>query len=215
MPSSWLSNLRSHANFCGVEFWASVFDPELAWSACSYLQGIKIASGDLTYDALVAEAAKVSAKCKYPLAISTGAATEEEISHALDVAHSHNPYQLILFHCNSTYPAEQEAMNLRAGLIFRDRVDAIGLSDHTLDSVSCCMAVGVGYTYFEKHFRGYQVENTPDAPISLMPNEFRNLITDIGRAETILGDGRKRVFAGEIGERKWARRGEDGLRPRM
>jgi len=70
----------------------------------------KIASGDLTYDALIAAAAGTGA----PLVISTGMATLEEVRHAIEVARTAGAGGLGVLHCVSAYPTPVHDENLRA-----------------------------------------------------------------------------------------------------
>ena len=213
-PTTFLSRCLSQANQVGVKLWASIFHPSLIQPNVAYLQGLKVASGDITYYPLLEEMAYWSNKARIPLAISTGAATTAEIVQALQVIEKHDPYELILFHCVSAYPSQETDMNLRSGTSLRRAVDAIGLSDHTLFSNAAELAVALEYTYFEKHFRTAGVDkSSPDYLVSASPERFRSYIKNIRDAEVILGSYEKRVFPSEVKERVMARRGSDFLRP--
>src|SRR3990167_2408430 len=167
-PISWLSAMKAHANRCGVKLWASIFDPEIIDQCAMYLDGIKVASGDLTYGPLLKAMADASARYRIPLALSTGAATEKEIADALYIV-------------KRNYAA--------------------------------ALAVGMGYTHFEKHFHGWGAEDTPDRSVSIGQDDFKKYIDGINYANAIVGEKRKRVHPSEIGERTMARRWKDGLRP--
>ena len=212
-PISWLSAMKAHANRCGVKLWASIFDPEIIDQCAMYLDGIKVASGDLTYGPLLKAMADASARYRIPLALSTGAATEEEIADALYIVERNAPYEIILFHCVSAYPAQDFAINLAGGTVFSNSVDEIGFSDHTKGNYAAALAVGMGYTHFEKHFHGWGAEDTPDRSVSIGQDDFKKYIDGINYANAIVGEKRKRVHPSEIGERTMARRWKDGLRP--
>ena len=64
------------------------------------VDAFKIASGDLTWDALIARCASTGR----PLIISTGLATLAEAAHAVDVARRHGAERVALLHCVSAYP---------------------------------------------------------------------------------------------------------------
>ena len=212
-----LQTCRSLVNARGMQLWASVFDANILYKASEFLQGIKIASGDITNYPLLQAASKVSTRRSIPMAISTGAATFEEIQIALtEIYGVGNPPALILFHCVSSYPADPISLNLLSGLLFRDDVDVIGFSDHTMTSEAAKLAVAMGYTYFEKHFHAWETpENSPDRVVSVSPEEFRNYVDDLKRAKQIIGYATKRVSPSEVKERNFARRGADGLRPKV
>jgi len=213
----WLVTCRSFVNSNGMKFWASVFDANILYKASEFLQGIKIASGDLTNYPLIRAAAKVSNRRGIPLAISTGAATYEEIRASLAEINSFGPaYQLILFHCVSAYPADPLDINLLSGIIHKNNpeVDTLGFSDHTMTSEAAKLALAMGYNYFEKHFHAWGTpDESPDRVVSVSPEAFRDYVYDLRRAEKIIGEPVKRVMPSEVGERRYARRGDDGLRP--
>ncbi len=209
----WLSGLRKEAHENGVKFWASVFHPDLLPYAMPYLDGIKIASGDLTYIDLIKQASELSNRYEIPLAISTGAATFAEVETAVNWAKAYYPPTFYLFHCVSAYPANDVTMNLRGGLMFT-KCDILGLSDHTLAFTASIIAVGMGYSIFEKHFRLTDTpETSPDFGHALNPTQFGDYVRALKQAEEIVGNGEKVPSYCEIDERVWARRGKDGLRP--
>ncbi len=74
------------------------------------VDAFKVASGDLTWDALIERVAR-SGK---PLIISTGMATLAEVAHALATARLAGATQIVLLHCVSAYPNPRGAENLKA-----------------------------------------------------------------------------------------------------
>jgi N,N'-diacetyllegionaminate synthase len=87
----------------------------LSLDAVSLLERInvdayKIASGDLTWDQLIARCAATGK----PVVISTGMATLDEVAHGVDVVRRAGGRQLALLHCVSAYPVPAAARNLRA-----------------------------------------------------------------------------------------------------
>jgi len=203
----WLSGLDKS------RLWASVFDPESAREAASYVSVLKIASGDITNEKLI----KAVSNIGLPVAISTGAATVPEVFQAIKWAREGGAKKIILFQCVSAYPARPEDYNLRAILPFKKHVESIGLSDHTTSPEAAMLARALGYQYFEHHFR-FQEEWSEDpppdwGPFAFTPKEFKEYSSALMRAEEILGDGVKRPMPAERKERLYARRGKDGLRP--
>lgn len=213
LPLEWLPDLQKMAHRFGIELWASIFSEDLIDPALLYVDGIKVASGDLTNESLVRAMANASGRVQIPLAVSTGAATYDEIENALEwVGEAH---LVILFHCVSSYPTDPLTLNLRSGLTFakNKRVHSLGFSDHTLTSEAACLAVALGYSYFEKHFAAEGSWATPDTVVSASLEKLHQYVTDINKSSYIIGSIHKSVEAGEQSERIWARRGKDGLRP--
>ena len=213
-PIDVLPDAHAMAIHVGVKLWATVFSPSLLDAIpLTYLDGIKVASGDLTYTELLKAMAKKSALHKIPLAISIGAANAQEIREAITTARLFDVHSLVMFYCVSSYPAPLESMNLASGMIFRDQVDAVGFSDHTLGCGAAVVATCLGYTYFEKHFAGWDSEVTPDTSVSMNPDRFREYSNTIVGTQVIIGTSEKLIYRGEMSERINARRGPDGLRP--
>jgi N-acetylneuraminate synthase len=202
------------------QLWASVFDIELLGMVAEHLDGIKIASGDLTYSNLVRKAAEVAAEKKIPLAISDGAATEDEIRKTIKEINQFGVEPIVL-HCVSSYPATwpEYGMRFLGKLPTLGKISAIGLSDHTTDEMAGILALAFNVTYFEHHFRPSAVPGAilpPDwGAWAFFPAKFEEYIDKLQKAEKWLGTGRKQVAQSEMNERIMARRSvEDWLRPR-
>jgi len=225
-PVEWLPDLRKCADDVGIELWCSFFNEDYL-DAYSYLvDGIKIASGDLTNYSLVEKAARMARAHKIFLAISTGASWRNEIKDTLVVIGeqwsglqlSSSAQGLVVYHCRSIYPAKPETMNLRSiGTSYSPHFHRSfyrGLSDHTMDSLTAQLATLLNCTYFEKHFRLADAYDNPDNIVALPPQKFREYVDDVLLAREIVGSNISRsVHLAEASKRKWARRGSDGLRP--
>ncbi len=224
LPLEWLPWMKKEARERKVSLWASVFNKDLATEAAPYLDGIKIASGDVTNHPLIKHVVRLAEEFNLFFGLSTGAAEEDEVvaslqsysaalfGRDLDTWGKKEP---IVFHCISAYPAKAEWMNLTVGRELKDVYGLrIGLSDHTLSNIPAMIAVGMGYTVFEKHF---MLSGTPhscgDRVVSLYPDRFQKYVNSIRKAEKIVGSEIRKVHPEEEDERIWARRGSDGLRP--
>ena len=217
LPIDWIEKLALQAGNYGLEFGLSVFSKDLVDIALSRysnrygLDFIKIASGDITNYDLIDHICKKIENMNIELQISTGAATVDEIFRVLDMTVN---FRTTVFHCVSAYPSSAEDMNLDAWCSYGHKeYDHLGLSDHTKNDLVAQIAVGVGYTVFEKHVNLSGDKHTPDDIVALNEKEFSTYVESIRLAEKIVGDDIKQVQESEKSERVWARRGKDGLRP--
>lgn len=185
MPWEWQGILQEEARKAGIDFLSTPFDK----TSVDFLEELgvafyKIASFEMVDLPLVEY---VASKGK-PVILSTGLATLEEIHEAVDAVYSTGNRQLALLRCSSVYPADPERMNLST---IRDMVKQfgipIGLSDHSLGTISAVTAVGLGAKIIEKHFCiSREIEN-PDASFSMTPGEYRDMVTQIRMAEKAIG----------------------------
>jgi N-acetylneuraminate synthase len=145
----------------------------------------KIASFELTDLPLIEYVARQGK----PILMSTGMATEDEISEALECARINGCNSVLLFHCISSYPTSLDQANLRfiPKLKKTFGVD-IGLSDHTLGDIAASTAVALGACAIEKHFTISRAEKGPDSEFSIEPSELQILANKVRDAWIALGE---------------------------
>jgi sialic acid synthase SpsE len=154
----------------------------------------KIASGDLTWDQLIARAAATGK----PIVMSTGMATLAEARHALDVARQAGGGGLALLHCVSAYPVPAGSENLLAIQTLADACGVpVGLSDHGADSFACALAVALGAAVYERHLVLEDDAAAIDAAVSSTPRQLAATIADARRAWAARGTGLKACLAAE------------------
>jgi N-acetylneuraminate synthase len=146
-------SLIARAEKAGIGFLTTCFDINWLELLADHLPFFKIASADITNFILIEEVAK---KGK-PILLSTGAASFEEISAALNLIRSITNAEVCLMHCVLNYPTEFENANLNriSELKVRFPNVLIGYSDHTRSEFShsaISLAVSLGATIIEKHF---------------------------------------------------------------
>jgi len=131
-----------------VDWTASVWDLDSLKFIQNYeVPFIKIPSALLTDERLLVE----TAITKIPLMISTGMSTLEEIDDAVNaiLKVGVNP---IIMHCNSSYPAKHDELNLSFIPVLKDRYGCqIGYSGHEEDLEPSVVAVALGATVIERH----------------------------------------------------------------
>lgn len=184
-PWEWQAELKEEAEKVGIAFFSTPFDK----SAVDFLEDMgmefyKIASFEMVDIPLL----EYTASKGKPMIVSTGMGTVEEIEDVKRAVYGQGNEQLILLKCSSAYPANPAEMNLRTILDMKERFDVpVGLSDHSLGSMSAVTAVAMGASVIEKHFCiSREIEN-PDASFSMTPNEFKNMVEDIRMTEAALG----------------------------
>lgn len=184
-PWDWQPKLKELAESLGMHCFSTPFDD----TAVDFLEAMnvpahKIASFENVDIGLIRRVAKTGK----PVIMSTGMATLEEITEAVDAFRSMGNNQLTLLKCTSAYPAPLEEMNLRTipDLAARYGVP-VGLSDHTLGITAAVAAVALGACIIEKHFTLSRSVSGPDSAFSLEPHEFKAMVSAVREAERALG----------------------------
>jgi N-acetylneuraminate synthase len=101
------------------------------------------------------------------------------------------PYALL--HCTSLYPTPYDKVRLGAlNVMAKEFPDTVlGLSDHSLGNYTCFAAVVLGASIIEKHFTSDKSWQGPDIPISVDPNELKDLIEGSKAIHNALGGGKE------------------------
>ena len=114
-----------------------------------------------------------------PTLASTGISQESEINRLVDIFKSANAGDLTLLHCRSIYPLSPLNSALSTISILRKKFNLpVGLSDHTLDSLSALISIGLGVTIIEKHFKLDDTINSPDSDSSLNAKDFKKFVDE-------------------------------------
>ncbi|MDG5801026.1 pseudaminic acid synthase [Marinilabiliaceae bacterium ANBcel2] len=185
MPYQWQPKLKEIAEEVGLIFFSSPFDNE----GVDFLESIgnpiyKIASLEINDTPLIEYAAS---KGK-PMIISTGVAEADEIADALAACRKVGNNNVTLLKCTSQYPATIADANLATIPEMQNRFNVdIGVSDHTQGSIVPVVAVSLGAKIVEKHFTLDRAMGGPDAPFSMEPHEFAQMVKDVRDTESALG----------------------------
>jgi sialic acid synthase SpsE len=158
------------------------------------LDAYKIASGDLTWDALITKAARTGK----PLIISTGMASLGEVSHALATARLAGASAVALLHCVSAYPVPRGSENLLALRTLADAFNVpVGLSDHGDDTFAVPLVVALGASLYERHVMLEGDRDAIDGPVSSTASGLADVVATARRAALALGTGEKRCQMAE------------------
>ena len=177
-----------------VDFFATPFDSKSADFLNSLgVELFKLGSPDFTNLPLIK---KVIAYGK-PLILSTGMANEEEIKTVIDFLDSKKA-NFYLLHCNSTYPASIQDINLKYLSRLKELTkDRFGYSGHEQGFAPSLAAVALGAHIIERHITYDRNSSGPDHRASLLPSEFADMISAIREIESALGICEKVVNQGE------------------
>jgi sialic acid synthase SpsE len=168
------------------------------------VDGYKIASGDITWEALI----RCAAATGKPLVISTGMATLVEAQRALVWAVRAGAPSVALLHCVSAYPVPSGSENLRAIATLGMACQAlVGLSDHSADAFAAPLAVAMGASIYERHLVLSADDDAVDADVSSTPAELSAAIRAADRAVEALGTGAVVCLPAERANLEASRRG--------
>ncbi|HMK38043.1 MAG TPA: N-acetylneuraminate synthase family protein [Bacteroidota bacterium] len=161
----------------------------------------KAASASLTDTPLLLKARSTGR----PLIISTGMSTAGEIDQAVS---SLGREELLIAHSTSTYPCPPGELNLKVIQTLKGLYPdcPIGYSGHEVGLSPTWAAVSLGATFVERHITIDRAMWGSDQAASVEISGFMRLVSNIRDIEKAMGDGVKRVYEGEIGQRKKLRR---------
>lgn len=182
---------------------ASVWDLDsLEFLAQYNVPFLKLPSAVITDLDLVREAAATG----LPLVLSTGMSSVEEVDAAVECAARHGR-QFVVMHCNSSYPARLEDLNLNCIPKLRERYGCVvGYSGHEYGLDSTTVAVALGARVIERHVTLDRFLWGTDQLSSVEPQGMDKLFKQIRTVDAMLGDGVKRIYASEIPIREKLRR---------
>jgi N-acetylneuraminate synthase len=153
----------------------------------------KIGSGECNNTPLVDHIASFGK----PVLVSTGMNNLESVARTVEILERRG-VKYGLFHCTSMYPTPYSKVRLGALAQLAERFPraVLGLSDHSLGIYTCLAAVPLGARLLEKHFTSDKSWPGPDVPISITPEELRELIVGSRAVFEALG-GEKNILPEE------------------
>ena len=177
----------------GIDWSASPWDLDSVEFLTQYnIPFIKLPSASLTDDNLLSACIE-----KFPKVIfSTGMSTEEEIDHAVKTLryaqlHYNKKHPIGLLHCNSTYPAPVNELNLSAIKTLKEKYPdfIIGYSGHEMLLGTTVASVLLGAEIIERHITLDRNMEGSDHSASVTPHGLFKLVSGIRELEQAYGDG--------------------------
>lgn len=159
------------------------------------MEAFKVASADFTNFEIL-EALTGTGK---PLICSTGMCTESEIKASVSFLRKLGA-QFALLHCNSTYPTPFKDVNLLYLSRLKKIADTVvGYSGHERGFSVPVAAVALGAKIVEKHFTVDRSMEGSDHKVSLLPDEFAEMVRHIREVEEAIGQDKQReITQGEL-----------------
>ena len=188
----------------GIEWSASPWDLDSLEFLMQYnLPFIKIPSAMLTNDELLLASKNTGKKT----ILSTGMSTVDEIDHAVEILEiggatdfsiKTNNKNYTLLHCNSTYPAPIDELNLSAIKTLKERYNCtVGYSGHEFRLGTSVAAIYLGASVIERHITLDRSMWGSDQLSSVEPWGLFKLISGIRELEQAFGDGKIKVTKSE------------------
>ena len=178
----------------GIAWSASPWDMDSVEFLEQYnLPFIKLPSASLTDDELLKACVE-----RFPKVIfSTGMSTEEEVDHAVDTLRAaqikySKKDPIGLLHCNSTYPAPIDELNLSAIKTLAEKYPdfEIGYSGHEFRLGTSVAAIYLGASIIERHITLDRTMEGSDHMASVEPQGLFKLVSGIRELEQAYGDGK-------------------------
>jgi len=183
-------------------------EKDIAWSASPWdidslnflmsydIPWIKVPSAMITNEKLMRACAKTGKK----IIFSTGMSTYEEIDKAVEFLEDSD---IVMLHCNSSYPAALEDLNLSCIKTLKDRYKCeVGYSGHEFRLGTSVSAIYLGATYIERHITLDRTMEGSDHSASVTPWGLFKLVSCIRELEAAYGTGKIEVTETELPVRK-------------
>ena len=178
-----------------LDWSVSVWDTDSLSFALNYdIPFIKIPSAHITNNVLLEE----SAQSNIPIVISTGMSNWEMIDNAVEIIGKRTD-EFAILHCNSTYPAPQDELNLNVIPKMKERYDCIiGYSGHEYNLEPSVLAVALGAQIIERHVTlDHNMWGTDQSSslevhaIDLLKKRIKGVKNILGGKEKIITDSEK------------------------
>ena len=204
MPYEMIPKLADYCKTKKIEFMSTPFSVEDCKAIDPYVNFHKIASYEISHLRLLEYVAKTGK----PIFLSTGAANYDEIRWALDQLNENGVKEITLLQTVAKYPAPLESLNILSMIDLKEKFNiSDGLSDHSLDPITGPVsATALGASVIEKHFTLNKKLPGPDHSFALNPTELKQMVQEIRKCESCLGQGKKIVLDDEIELRDYAQR---------
>lgn len=193
--------IDAQARSLGIDWFVSVWDIQSVQFMEEFFEPIayKVPSALLTDDELL----RAIRDTGRPIILSSGMSTKEQVYGAVAQIMSSPTalpvYEITVCQCTSSYPLKPSEVNLNAMQRLNNLYGTVpGYSGHEMGINISMAAVALGAKYLERHITLDKTMWGTDQPLSLEPDEFKQLVDGVREVEAALGDGVKRVYDSEL-----------------
>lgn len=195
LPDEAFFEIVEYCREKGITFMCSAFDEESADFIDQLdVPAYKVASADMTNLPLLDHLVKK----RKPLIISTGMSRMDEVEYSVNFLKSRQA-EFALLHCNSTYPASFEDINLSFMERLKEFNVPVSYSGHERGIAVSTVASAMGACIIERHITLDRTMDGPDHAASLEPHGFKKMVRDIRQVASAMGTGEEKFISrGEI-----------------
>jgi N,N'-diacetyllegionaminate synthase len=196
LPREWQKDLKQYCDEIDIEFMSTPFDEKAVDELVNLgVKRLKIAGFESTDWRFV----DMVASTGLPLIISLGIGFKEEYLDIINAITRDYNNDVTLLHCNNAYPTPIEDINLNTiPYLLKNTNCKIGLSDHTMSTLTPALAVAAGATTIEKHFTLNRNLPGPDHSFALEPDQLKEMIDKIIMAEIMMGGTKGKYSKSEL-----------------
>lgn len=186
--------IDSYSRLIGIPWFASAWDiPSQHFLRNYNLPYNKIASAMATHLEFLEEVASE----KKPTFLSVGMCTDTDVDRAVAVFSDAN-CPIVLMHTISVYPCKEDQLNLKSIQSLREKYGVpVGYSGHESTVAPSLVAAVLGAVAIERHITLDRAMYGSDQAASLAPRGLHELVSDLRRFPSMLGDGVKKYAPGE------------------
>ncbi|PKN07743.1 MAG: N-acylneuraminate-9-phosphate synthase [Deltaproteobacteria bacterium HGW-Deltaproteobacteria-8] len=203
LDAQQMGELKLLAESLGLVFFASAWDEvSLDEMLALDVEILKVCSADLVNVPLMRRVAET----RLPIILSTGMSSLDEIDAAVALIRTYHN-ELVLLHCNSSYPCLEEQIGLPVMDTLRERYQLpVGYSGHERGLAPSVASVALGACVVERHFTLDKNQVGTDHQASLEPAELALLVRMVREVEQSMVQKGKKVFPEELAAAKKLRK---------
>lgn len=204
VPKEWVRELR-----CEDMFWTA-FDPQSLLFLKTEINPkyYKVSLLDSDQKWMIDSIARTNKECFMSVGIYGLESIRRAVRWYSDAGNIHN---LTLMHAVADYKGCDYQLGYMRDRINGSRLIPWGISLNNPSTVLPAVAVGLGCTAVEIHFRLDHIKNTPDAPHSITKAQVMEVVRNIEEVERNVGNN-ERPLEAELVNIKAGGRGKDGRR---
>ena len=199
-PEQW-HEIKAYCDTIGITFFSTPQNrPDLDLLMSIGVPAIKVGSDDFTNLPLLQSYAAED----IPLILSCGMSDLAEVHQALEMVGWFEGKPIVLLLCTSQYPTPPQDVNVSKLTTLQQAFPGLlfGFSDHTQGPLAACLAVALGARVFEKHFTLDHDLPGPDHWFADNPDELREWVSNIRKADEMQGSPYLRPTAIELANKK-------------